>query len=253
MKSNIIVQIACLLIFAAGVQAEEVIVNTLAGYHSDAWGASGPDADFYGKYGDVDIAWQFTNTGPHYLTAVELPLTTFYFCPGNIADISVWSDTVTVYGHVPDQMLETVTITSVLVDRAKICRADFSGGVLLDPNTYYWVIVSAPGTELVKWFQNADIPGWWGAYRKDMSEWIAPLAGGYGGAMRVIGEPAVIECKVEFDDFARFALHWLESGCNSGNSWCSGADLNQSGDADATDLGLFVNYWLLDCPAWWTL
>ena len=70
--------------------------------------------------------------------------------------------------------------------------------------------------------------------------------------MRVVGEPAP-ECNVEFDDFARFAAHWLESGCNLDNNWCDGADLNQSGDVNEADLMLFADYRLSNCPYNWPL
>jgi hypothetical protein len=60
-------------------------------------------------------------------------------------------------------------------------------------------------------------------------------------------------CFVEFDDFARFAEHWLEAPCDAGNDWCGGADLNQLGDVDGVDLGLFVDEWLNYCPYNWPL
>ena len=45
-------------------------------------------------------------------------------------------------------------------------------------------------------------------------------------------------------DFAAFANHWLQTGCNSGNLWCGGYDYDISGTADVEDLLLFSNLWL---------
>ncbi len=60
-------------------------------------------------------------------------------------------------------------------------------------------------------------------------------------------------CTVEFHHYARFADYWLDSGCNAGNDWCGGADLDQLGDVDGVDLGLFVQEWLYWCPYDWPL
>lgn len=60
-------------------------------------------------------------------------------------------------------------------------------------------------------------------------------------------------CIVNYDDFARFAEHWLETDCNDLNNWCGGADLNQLDDVDLVDLGLFVDEWLARCPYDWPL
>jgi hypothetical protein len=54
---------------------------------------------------------------------------------------------------------------------------------------------------------------------------------------------------VEFHHYARFAEYWLSSGCDAGNDWCGGADLDQLGDVDGVNLGLFVNEWLY----WWSV
>jgi len=60
-------------------------------------------------------------------------------------------------------------------------------------------------------------------------------------------------CTVEFHHYARLAEYWLESGCNVGNDWCGGADLNYLGDVDLVDFGLFVEEWLYYCPYGWPL
>jgi hypothetical protein len=49
--------------------------------------------------------------------------------------------------------------------------------------------------------------------------------------------------KVDFSDFAVFASHWQETGCNDPN-WCEGADLDTDGNVDIDDLMLFSDYWL---------
>jgi len=64
------------------------------------------------------------------------------------------------------------------------------------------------------------------------------------------GEPF---CVVDFHHFARFAEYWLDAPCNAGNDWCGGADLDQLGNVDGADLGLFVEKWLYCCPYGWPL
>ena len=51
------------------------------------------------------------------------------------------------------------------------------------------------------------------------------------------------DTKVDFADFALFALYWQETVCIDPN-WCEGTDLNTDGSADIYDLALFVEYWL---------
>jgi hypothetical protein len=59
--------------------------------------------------------------------------------------------------------------------------------------------------------------------------------------------PGAPLCFVEFDDFARFAEHWLESGSDLP------ADLDGSGYIDLYDLEMFVYDWLCYCPYNWPL
>ena len=54
-------------------------------------------------------------------------------------------------------------------------------------------------------------------------------------------------CFVEFDDFARFADYWLETGSNLP------ADLDGNGIVNTNDLKLFVDEWLCSCPYNWPL
>ncbi|MHC4913245.1 MAG: hypothetical protein ACYTE5_09630 [Planctomycetota bacterium] len=65
--------------------------------------------------------------------------------------------------------------------------------------------------------------------------------------------PAGPLCTVEFHHYARFADYWLFSGCDAGKDWCGRADLDQMGDVDGVDLGLFVEEWLYWCPYDWPL
>lgn len=76
-----------------------------------------------------------------------------------------------------------------------------------------------------------------------------------GGGYELLGGfwPGGPLCMVDLDDFARFAEYWLASGCAPENEWCGGADLNQLGDVDGVDLGLFVDEWLNYCPYGWQL
>lgn len=76
-----------------------------------------------------------------------------------------------------------------------------------------------------------------------------------GGQYEVLGgfwagEPL---CIVDFQHFARFADHWLESSCDESNDWCDGANLDHLGDVNEVDLGLFVDEWLNYCPRDWPL
>ncbi len=76
-----------------------------------------------------------------------------------------------------------------------------------------------------------------------------------GGDYEVLGgfRPGGPLCFVKFDDFARFAAHWLDTGCSQANNWCQGADLDQLNDVGADDLNLFITEWLYECPYGWPL
>jgi hypothetical protein len=54
-------------------------------------------------------------------------------------------------------------------------------------------------------------------------------------------------CFVDFDDFARFALYWMQSGTGLP------ADLHEDGFIDYADLKVFVDFWLCTCPYNWPL
>ena len=54
-------------------------------------------------------------------------------------------------------------------------------------------------------------------------------------------------CIVNFEDFARFAEYWLETGTGLP------ADLYEDNVVDLLDLSVFVNEWLWYCPRGWPL
>ena len=65
------------------------------------------------------------------------------------------------------------------------------------------------------------------------------LLGGF-----LVGGPL---CFVEFEDFARFALYWMQTGAGLP------ADLHEDGVIDYDDLSMFVDVWLNTCPYNWPL
>jgi len=50
------------------------------------------------------------------------------------------------------------------------------------------------------------------------------------------------DCGADFRDFALFAPHWLETGCEA-VYWCSGADLDHSSRIDWVDFATFARWW----------
>lgn len=48
---------------------------------------------------------------------------------------------------------------------------------------------------------------------------------------------------VDFEDVAFISAQWLEEGCNSGNDFCSGADLDRMGTVDFVDYALCAKDW----------
>jgi hypothetical protein len=54
-------------------------------------------------------------------------------------------------------------------------------------------------------------------------------------------------CKVNLEDFANFALYWLDSGAGLP------ADLDNLGDVNIDDLNVLAIYWLGFCPDGWQL
>ena len=59
--------------------------------------------------------------------------------------------------------------------------------------------------------------------------------------------------QVDYADFARFALFWMERNCPPGDR-CEGADFDESGNIDFMDLGIFCDNWLVDygLVAYWS-
>ena len=70
-----------------------------------------------------------------------------------------------------------------------------------------------------------------------------------GGNYELLGGfwPGGPLCFVEFEDFARFAVDWLQSGIDLP------ADLYPDNAVNADDLLEFVNWWLSTCPYNWPL
>jgi len=70
-----------------------------------------------------------------------------------------------------------------------------------------------------------------------------------GGSYELLGGfwPGGPLCIVEFEDYARFADNWLDTGSELD------ADLDDDGDVDYEDLRRFVDEWLYCCPYDWTL
>ena len=70
-----------------------------------------------------------------------------------------------------------------------------------------------------------------------------------GGPYEVLGGfwPGGPLCIVAFDDFARFAVQWRDSGTGLAG------DLDGDKDVDFADLGWFADFWLCYCPIPWQL
>jgi hypothetical protein len=70
-----------------------------------------------------------------------------------------------------------------------------------------------------------------------------------GGNYELLGGfwPGGPLCLVDFEDFARFAELWLETGTGLA------ADLYEDNIVDLLDLKLFVDKWLCTCPYNWPL
>ena len=70
-----------------------------------------------------------------------------------------------------------------------------------------------------------------------------------GGKYELLGGfwPGGPLCMVAFDDFARFAELWRDSGTGLA------ADLDGSGEVDFADLKEFADLWLSCCPVGWPL
>jgi hypothetical protein len=52
------------------------------------------------------------------------------------------------------------------------------------------------------------------------------------------------DCDADLDDYAVLALDWHTEGCDVGNEWCYGIDLNKDGRIDIYDLAEFCPHWL---------
>jgi len=60
------------------------------------------------------------------------------------------------------------------------------------------------------------------------------------GAYEFLGSDICSDGDVNFIDFSRFALHWLDVSCGT----CGGADLTCDGNVNRDDLKVFTDNWL---------
>ena len=65
------------------------------------------------------------------------------------------------------------------------------------------------------------------------------------------GPSTLLQCFVNFEHFAAFALYWLDIDCDAGNDWCFGSDLDWSTEVDIYDVGELAYWWLDTCPVDW--
>jgi hypothetical protein len=68
---------------------------------------------------------------------------------------------------------------------------------------------------------------------------------GPGIVRQAITGPYLSPYIIAFKEFDIFADRWLNTGCNSGNAWCNGADLTRNGLVTRDDLMQFVEDWWL--------
>ncbi len=52
-----------------------------------------------------------------------------------------------------------------------------------------------------------------------------------------------LDCGVDFEDYALFALHWFDTNCTHPD-YCSATDFDKSGMVDCNDLAQMIQYWL---------
>ena len=50
--------------------------------------------------------------------------------------------------------------------------------------------------------------------------------------------------RIDFTEYADFATQWRRTGCNPGNGFCEGADMDESGEVAWPDLKMWVDQWL---------
>ena len=75
---------------------------------------------------------------------------------------------------------------------------------------------------------------------------IAAAWEGPGIIRQAITGPYLTPYVIDFADFSIFANQWLKTGCtSSGNSWCSGADIDRDGNVQLDDLMRFIDNWWL--------
>ena len=80
----------------------------------------------------------------------------------------------------------------------------------------------------------------------DMAGGDYVLSGGFWPG----GPEILLQCFVDFEHFAAFALYWLEP-CGPGDNWCEGADFDWSTDVGLSDVRELAYWWLAECPPDW--
>lgn len=56
--------------------------------------------------------------------------------------------------------------------------------------------------------------------------------------------PLTADCSTTIEELRQFTTQWLQSGCDSNNNWCLGADLNHLEGSNMKDFAEFAKYWL---------
>jgi hypothetical protein len=53
------------------------------------------------------------------------------------------------------------------------------------------------------------------------------------------------DCDIDFGDYSKWAAHWDEDDCETGNNWCDGADFNSDTVVNFIDLSFITLKWLM--------
>lgn len=100
------------------------------------------------------------------------------------------------------------------------------------------------------------LDGYPGQVEADCSGWGSGIGfWGYTIVKELGTYPNMVQCNfdhvslVNLADFALFALQWFRSDC-ADPLWCEGADTDQSGTVDLTDLQYCVGFWIMWFDAW---
>jgi len=72
---------------------------------------------------------------------------------------------------------------------------------------------------------------------------------GYHYPLSKMAEPCklcdlIFDGLINFKDYAKFAVAWLDEGCSDSDQWCGGADFTFNSIVDGNDLAFFADCWL---------